>query len=635
MTEQEHGQGGHVNLLVILLSVVFLGVVARTAWLSDAAYLDLRTADNLTNGYGLRWDVNERVQVTDHPLWTLFVGSFYYFTQEHYYSTVLVSITLSFITILIFAFGIAESPVTAVVGLSILTLSKAFVDYSTSGQETPLSHLLLVCFLFLLLRQEQSSGSLLTLSLVASLIMLTRLDLGLLILPLLGFVLWKRLSISTCLSVCGGFLPLVGWEVFALFYYGVPFSNPFYADIYSGVHTRTHVLQGVHYLLNSLNLDPLTLCVILSVSLLALTERSSFSFPMASGLLLYLINLLVKGGDLWSGHLLAAPLLCSVVILSRWQAPILKTWLPIWMLVIVIGFFPKDCPVLSGPEYGSLEASVDHKISHDRKTFYPWTGFSRVQRDKTVFGHTWSQTGEQLRKSGNQVTLVSGNVGIFGYFSGPRVHLINPHGTTDPLLARLPLKDKKDLRAERYLPLGYYETIQSGTNCLREINIAEYYDTLSLLTRADLLAEGRLSAILDFNLRKGGDQLLKEHIKHPVYRLIDCAFGSPSEEGSTWNAPGNLILVHHPVTLLSPQKLHRPIIEISLDSNDTYRVTFLLEKSPCGELQFTSKNHELMGLTTHRTEVPAEAREGGYDRIMVNAFDGDGSYSLGYVHFLE
>ena len=57
-------------------AILFLLVlIVRTAWMSDDAYITIRTIDNWRAGYGLRWDVAERVQAYTHPL-SLFLEAF-------------------------------------------------------------------------------------------------------------------------------------------------------------------------------------------------------------------------------------------------------------------------------------------------------------------------------------------------------------------------------------------------------------------------------------------------------------------------------------------------------------------------------------------------------------------------------
>ncbi len=46
--------------------------------MSDDAYITLRTVDNFINGYGLTWNISERVQAYTHPLW-MFLLSIYIF----------------------------------------------------------------------------------------------------------------------------------------------------------------------------------------------------------------------------------------------------------------------------------------------------------------------------------------------------------------------------------------------------------------------------------------------------------------------------------------------------------------------------------------------------------------------------
>ena len=49
-------------LIASLLTLVFLVVLVRTAWISDDALISLRTVLNVTNGFGLTFNIDERVQ---------------------------------------------------------------------------------------------------------------------------------------------------------------------------------------------------------------------------------------------------------------------------------------------------------------------------------------------------------------------------------------------------------------------------------------------------------------------------------------------------------------------------------------------------------------------------------------------
>jgi arabinofuranosyltransferase len=57
------------RVLPYLAVLVLLLLVVRNAWVTEDAYITLRTVDNWVSGHGLRWNVDERVQGYTHPLW--------------------------------------------------------------------------------------------------------------------------------------------------------------------------------------------------------------------------------------------------------------------------------------------------------------------------------------------------------------------------------------------------------------------------------------------------------------------------------------------------------------------------------------------------------------------------------------
>ena len=74
-------------LLLILFGFVFF----INAWVVDDAYITFRTVDNFIKGYGLTWNISERVQVYTHPLWMFLISLFSLFTQEVFYTSIGVS----------------------------------------------------------------------------------------------------------------------------------------------------------------------------------------------------------------------------------------------------------------------------------------------------------------------------------------------------------------------------------------------------------------------------------------------------------------------------------------------------------------------------------------------------------------
>lgn len=60
---EEQGKADRLwpELSIIGLIIILGVVVLRNAWVGDDAYISFRTVDNFVNGYGLTWNVAERV----------------------------------------------------------------------------------------------------------------------------------------------------------------------------------------------------------------------------------------------------------------------------------------------------------------------------------------------------------------------------------------------------------------------------------------------------------------------------------------------------------------------------------------------------------------------------------------------
>jgi len=146
-----------MRLLPLLLLLAYAIVLVRTAWMCDDAFITLRTVDNFVQGYGLVWNVGERVQAYTHPLWMFLLSAFYAFTREPYFTTLAISMALSLATVTLLLWTSRYHLFTLLLVGIITVGSKAFADYSTSGLENPLAHLLLATFFILCLRHPPTS----------------------------------------------------------------------------------------------------------------------------------------------------------------------------------------------------------------------------------------------------------------------------------------------------------------------------------------------------------------------------------------------------------------------------------------------------------------------------------------------
>jgi arabinofuranosyltransferase len=472
----------------LLLTIVFAAVVLRTAWIHDDAYITFRTVDNFVHGYGLRWNAAERVQTYTHPLWMLAIAACYFVTREIFFTVLLLSVVLSVATVLLVAFGRGRATAAGCLAVLALILSRAFVDYSTSGLENPLTHVLYAAFLVVFFRWRDRRF---LLALLASLAAVNRIDTLLLYVPVLVFVAADDESGRGVKDMLPGFLPLIAWEAFAIFYYGFPFPNTAYAKLFeTGVGTGERVTHGLYYLVNSLRVDPPTLLVIGAVSAAAIFARDRRQVVVALGIAAYVAYVVIIGGDFVTGRFLTAPLLGAVVLLSRRDLPPRALLAAAAALVVACAVRAGGTPLMDG-----------HGIADERPYYNPYTGLTAALRHVRVADHPWAIEGLEARRDHLPVAI-RGDIGLFGFYAGPDVHVVDVWGLADPLIARLPARRDMSWRVghfTRAMPAGYPETLASGSNRIADRRLAALYDRLALITRGPLFDASRLAAIWKMN----------------------------------------------------------------------------------------------------------------------------------------
>lgn len=89
-------------LFGILLCTAFVFIMFH-AHINEDAFITFRVVDNFIHGYGLRWNIDERVQVYTHPLWMLLHIPVYYFIPNIYLASSLIS-ALLMITLMLMLF---------------------------------------------------------------------------------------------------------------------------------------------------------------------------------------------------------------------------------------------------------------------------------------------------------------------------------------------------------------------------------------------------------------------------------------------------------------------------------------------------------------------------------------------------
>jgi len=248
-----------IPLFVVIM--IFTIVLFNTAWIHDDAYITFRTVDNFVNGYGLTWNTSERVETYSNPLWMFLVTIPYFFTDEIYYTSIILSIAVSVIAVLIFSFKISKTILGAILGVTIFIFSKPFIDYSTSGLEDPLTHLILAIFLMVYIKSMKrfSVKTLFLLSIITAFGAINRLDTVVFFLPCLVFAFLKLPKVKGVYVTVMGLIPAIIWKGLAIFYYGFPFPNSAYAKVLNtGVDKMVIAQKGALYFENLMVWHPVT-----------------------------------------------------------------------------------------------------------------------------------------------------------------------------------------------------------------------------------------------------------------------------------------------------------------------------------------------------------------------------------------
>lgn len=488
-------------LLVVVLGVVIL----QAAWVTEDAYITFRVVDNFVNGYGLRWNVAERVQAYTHPLWLLLVSPFYLVTGEPYYTVIALSLTLTLGAILI-ASRTLSGPYGAIVALCALISSRAFIDYSTSGLENPLTYFLAAVFAAVFLKGVAERHQVLVLTLVAALAAVNRLDTFLLFAPALGWAyyeaLWRRRQglLDVWFGVCMGFVPLLLWQVFALVYYGFPFPNTAYAKLQTGIAASDLLRQGLYYCANLLNSDPVTVPALALGLFLAFSSRQSRPVAFALGVVLYVLYTVRIGGDFMAGRFFAAPLFITVILIGRTPLSA-RSGMAVAGILMALGLYASH-PTLRYNEFDHEKTLGGHGIADERRYYYQAMGLLSASRGHAVPDHKWVEEGKAERAKGPHV-IVRSNIGLLGYYAGPEVHIIDSHGLTDPFLARLPIPDPKRWRVGHYMrdvPPAYVRTLRAEASRFTDRRYEGLYTVLRTITRDPLFKPKRLREIARINL---------------------------------------------------------------------------------------------------------------------------------------
>ena len=490
--------------------VIFTYVFLANAWIGDDAYITFRVVDNFLNGFGLTFNPDERVQAYTHPLWMLVLSAAYAVTSNLFYTTLAISYAFCVLALAV-VFKSLKTVWRSALFLGLLLSSKAFVDYTSSGLEYPLSFLLLCVFYCRFLGAINATSispqGLITFGALASLAFLNRSDSILLYagpLAYLAWIAWPVYRLRLAMFFAIAFSPVALWLAFSYIYYGFPFPNTYYAKVATGIPRGLQLRQGLAYVANSINFDPITLGVIGLTTVVAARLRRLPEIAATASAFLYVLYTISVGGDFMSGRFFAMPLLvCAIVLVRIVQRR--EVGAALGAALVAYNVIAPLAPVKTRANYpdGAWAWRLQNGIKDERGHYHQITNVLFYAPFRALPDHLWYRQGISFRNSSEKVS-VQGSIGFFGFTAGPTKYVVDRNALSDPLLARLPVSES--LYFEFYaghffreLPNGYLESRREGRNLLVDPLLHDYYDKLLNVTAGPVFSWARAGDIWDLN----------------------------------------------------------------------------------------------------------------------------------------
>jgi arabinofuranosyltransferase len=499
--------------MLIAAFVLFLITLIRTAWISPRAYINFRVLENWIHGYGLGFNVGERVLPVSQPIWLLLLGSVYWFALSIlqlpdlnllYYLSIASSILISLFTFAWLLKMVSNNSSKALIVITGLLISKAFIDYSTSGLENPLTHLLILLFLIQYARLAESHHRwdiphLTLISLIGSLLVALQWE----YFPLIGIIFF-----TTGIRLRGGarrwaswgilLLPLGLYLLFSAFCYGFPLPNMYVARFHAGLGWGRLARQGLMYLLNLIDFDPGSVIILVLGLLAVLFGRAHTFYPFVLGIFSSIALIVLTGGDSISGRLFSPLVFLSVLLLCQVDIELSKLGQVALLMIVVIGLTAERSPLRGDLNYAYPEP--DHRgVFDDRGVAYQSTGLLRLNR-ATIYpsGSEWAGGDWQFQEYRDVVVLDEYRFGMVAYQLGPESYVLATTGISDPLLARLPTVDRVvwDLFSlSREIPENYEVAVLEDPQEWSCGGLADYYGDLRMIVAHPLFSKGRIASI--------------------------------------------------------------------------------------------------------------------------------------------
>jgi arabinofuranosyltransferase len=508
------------NLVVFSVFSLALYAFISTAWVADDAYITFRSIDHFWHGYGLRWNIQERVQTYTHPLWMLFLLVVGYPIQNLYATAISLSL-ICFLIILTILYKNLNTYNFIYCTLTIIA-SISFIDFSSSGLENPLLHL--ISCISIIHMSTKKDITVRYISTSTSLLFITRIDAIIIFIPLLINTIInstkKHGILKTIKPLLLGFLPAMIWTIFSIYYYGSILPNTAWAKLNHGISHTILISQAIDYFKANIIHDPTTTFVILYFIATSISSKQPIRKMIAFGVLANIAYLFWIGADYMYGRFLSNIFLCSTILIfvnntSRLQ---IKYTISIAMLIF---FNSQNWSKNFSFKYISPEGMAD-----ERGFYYSTNGLlpKTLHSDVNIV-NDYSWMGDLGEKKPDNI-IIKPNIGMYGYYTKPYVYIIDPLALSDLFLSQHPMRSGhwRIGHHERYIPYLYISSIRSGKNMLVEKNDRDVLQDTWLITRAPLNSSGRFAAIMRLNTGQLKEKSIKATMLYTTMNTIPISF---------------------------------------------------------------------------------------------------------------
>jgi arabinofuranosyltransferase len=619
---------------LIILCLFYLTFMLRTAWLSDDSFISIRQVVNFTHGYGLTWNPGQRVQAFTHPAWFFLLSLCTKMTGEYLMTTLVVSLVVSLAAIVILFWGMKprRNFSRAILLIVFLSSSTAFIDYSTSGLENPLSHFLLAILLVMGARNrpwtETTSSLFFTL---AALLVLNRQDLALLVGPLALYLWIQKLQLQVK-PLLPGICLLCGWFLFSGFYFGSFVPNTYAAKVGAGFPLSERLMRGFNYFYVQWLTDPMTL-VMIAWGIIAGFKRKQRAGALAFGLLLYLLYVLEIGGDFMQGRFFAAPFLVALFLVLT--NPLRFYFFSRSAIAALLALAFLTSPLFPIPSLDYANKGWIHAIADERGYYFQRYGL-------LVKNRRWPKIATPSSLAPKTVIAMCGGLGRTGLSDDGSRWIIDKCALTDPFLSRLPAIQNPQWRIGhhwRKLPTNYVDVLLRPDRPLRDTQLTQLHRDIDQVTRKPLWTASRFLSLKRLLFTRPYvintepyrnsrvDIRGSDHPKEVGFSHISQV---PKLKGHRWNAPGNTRFGWNGIRVTFGQTRSIEGLELSLDNNDTILLEFFKGNEMVDQARINKASHKVKrgGLVPHQISLKKSVE---VDSIVFAVVGGDGFCSLGHL----